>query len=189
MKITNIRVTPVNIPLELPLLWTAGLYPGTDKAILEVETDEGIVGLGEVPASGLARNVAAFAPRLIGQDPLDIANIESLCVPAWQIVQSTDGSADMTAFGGLEIALWDIRGKAWNQPLYKLLGGAVRKAIPFTEYFGYRMSYDGLRREVRPQDVVDYCLRMREEHGSTYLRGQADPRRSRTRDCHGESPP
>ena len=62
MKITNIRVTPVNLPLELPLLWTAGLYPGTDKAIIEVETDEGIVGLGEVPSSGLARNVAAFAP-------------------------------------------------------------------------------------------------------------------------------
>lgn len=37
MKITNIRVTPVNIPLELPMLWTAGFYPGTDKAIIEVE--------------------------------------------------------------------------------------------------------------------------------------------------------
>jgi glucarate dehydratase len=172
MKIINIRVTPVNIPLELPLLWAAGLYPGTDKAIIEVETDEGIVGLGEVPSSGLARNVAAFAPRLIGQDPLDIAGIESLCVPAWQIVQNTDGSADMTAFGGLEIALWDIRGKVWNQPLYKLLGGAVRKAIPFTEYFGFRRSYDGLRREVHPQDVVDHCLRMREEHGSTYFEGK-----------------
>jgi glucarate dehydratase len=93
-------------------------------------------------------------------------------VPAWQIVQNTDGSADMTAFGGLEIALWDIRGKVWNQPLYKLLGGAVRKAIPFTEYFGYRMSHDGRHREVNPQDVVDHCLRMREEHGSTYFEGK-----------------
>jgi glucarate dehydratase len=172
MKITNIRVTPVNIPLELPLLWTAGFYPGTDKAIVEVETDEGIVGLGELPSSGLARNLSAFAPRLIEQDPLDIAGIESRCVPAWQIVQNTDGSADVTAFGGLEIALWDIRGKAWNQPLYKLLGGAVRKAIPFTEYFGYRMSYDGTRCEIHPQDVVDYCLHMREEHGSTYFEGK-----------------
>ena len=84
MKITNIAVTPVNIPLDLPLLWTAGLYPGTDKAIIEVETDAGIVGLGEVPSSGLARNVGAFTSRLIGEDPLDIAGIESRCVPAWQ---------------------------------------------------------------------------------------------------------
>ncbi|NIV30054.1 MAG: chloromuconate cycloisomerase, partial [Anaerolineae bacterium] len=45
MKITDVRATPVNIPLELPFIWTAGLYPGTSKTIIEVETDEGILGL------------------------------------------------------------------------------------------------------------------------------------------------
>ena len=48
MKITNIRVTPVNIPLEALLCWAGGLYPGTAKAIIEVETDEGLVGLGSL---------------------------------------------------------------------------------------------------------------------------------------------
>jgi glucarate dehydratase len=67
--------------------------------------------------------VESFASRLIGRDPLDIAELESLCVPPWQIVQNTDDPSPVTAFGGLEMALWDIRGKAWNQPLYKLLGG------------------------------------------------------------------
>ena len=172
MKITNIKVTPVNIPLELPLCWTAGMYPGTSKAVIEVETDEGIVGLGEAPSVHLAQTVESFGTRLIGKDPLDIAEIENLCVPPWQIVQNTDSSTDVSAFGGLEIALWDIRGKIWNQPLYKLLGGAVRKAIPFTEYFGYRISDDGMRREVQAQDIVDYCLRMREAHGSTYFEGK-----------------
>lgn len=172
MKITNIRVTPFNIPLEMPLVWSAGLYPGTDKAAIEVETDEGIVGLGEAPSASLARNIEAFTPRLIGRDPLDIAGIERLCVPAWQIVQNTDGGSDLTAFGALEIALWDIRGKAWNQPLYQLLGGAVRKEIPFTEYFGLRMSFEGERCESCPQDIVDYCLRMRDEHGSTFFEGK-----------------
>jgi glucarate dehydratase len=162
----------------MPFLWTAGLYPGTSKTIIEVETDEGIVGLGEAPSSHLAFAVESLGPRLIGKDPLDIAEIESLCVPPWQIVQNTDDSSSVTAFGGLEIALWDIRGKAWNQPLYKLLGGAVRKEIPFTEYFAFRMNRDGSNKQLDSQVIVDYCLQMREEHGSTYFEGkliQGDP--------------
>ena len=47
MKITKVRATPVNIPLEVPFYWSVGTYPGTTKTIIEVETDEGIVGLGE----------------------------------------------------------------------------------------------------------------------------------------------
>jgi glucarate dehydratase len=63
-------------------------------------------------------------------------------------------------------------------PLYKLLGGAVRKEIPFTEYFAFRMSKDGAKRELDPQDVVDHCLKMHDEHGSSYFEGkliQGDP--------------
>jgi glucarate dehydratase len=178
MKIKDVRVTPVNIPLELPFLWTAGLYPGTSKAIIEVETDEGITGLGEAPSSYLIPAIESFIPRILGKDPLNIAELESLCVPAWQIVQNTDDSSPVTAFGGMEIALWDIRGKVWNQPLYKLLGGAVRKQIPFTEYFAFRMNVDGSRAELDSQAVVDHCLKMRDEHGSTFFEGkliQGDP--------------
>ena len=50
MKITAIRATPINIPLETPFFWSVGLYPGTSKTIIEVETDEGLVGLGESPS-------------------------------------------------------------------------------------------------------------------------------------------
>lgn len=172
MKITNIKATPVNIPLETPMFWTAGLYPGTSKTIIEIETDEGITGLGEAPSSHQVAAVESFRERLLGRDPLDIADIESLCVPPWQIVQNTDDSATVTAFGGLEIALWDIRGKVWNQPLYKLLGGAVRKEIPFTEYFAFRIMTNGKGGEMDPQAVAEYCQRMHEEHGSTYFEGK-----------------
>jgi glucarate dehydratase len=54
----------------------------------------------------------------------------------------------------------------------------VRKAIPFTEYFAFRQSRDGQRRELGPEDVVEHCLRMREAHGSTFFEGkliQGDP--------------
>jgi glucarate dehydratase len=107
MRITRITATPVNIPLEAPMYWTAGHYPGTAKVIIEIETDAGIVGLGEAPSPDCAATVTEqLTPRLIGQDPLDIAGCESRCVPAWQIVQNTDDSSIVKAFGGLEIALW-----------------------------------------------------------------------------------
>ncbi|MBF0209426.1 MAG: mandelate racemase/muconate lactonizing enzyme family protein [Desulfamplus sp.] len=172
MKISNIRITPVNIPMEIPYLWTAGLYPGTSKVVIEVETDEGITGLGEAPSDHLIPVISSMAKRIIGQDPLDIALLESLCVPPWQIVQNTDDSSPVAAFGSIEIALWDIRGKVWQQPLYKLLGGAVRKEIPFTEYFAFRIPPDGKNPELTPESVVDYCLRMRQEHGSTMFEGK-----------------
>jgi glucarate dehydratase len=172
MRITDIRATPVNMPLEAPYHWAGGLYPGTSKVILEVETDEGIVGLGEAPSPDFMPFLAEMRERLVGLDPIDIALCESVCVPPWQIVQSTDTAGSVTAFGGIEIALWDIRGKAWGQPLYQLLGGAVRKEIPFTEYFAFRPQGNGKGGEMTPEAVVDHCLAMSAEHGSTMFEGK-----------------
>lgn len=173
MKITAIRATPVNIPLEVPYLWSLGHYPGTSKTIIEVETDTGIVGLGESPTSHSASLISDhLAERLVGRDPLDIADCASRCVPAWKAVQNTDDDSAIKAFGGIEIALWDIRGKYWEMPLYKLLGGAVRKEIPFTEYFSFRPEIDGVGGESTPREITEYCLRMRDEHGATFFEGK-----------------
>ncbi len=66
MKITAIRATPVTIPMDIPFFWSVGLYPGTSKTIIEVETDEGIVGLGESPswdcAEVINKNVSSDIP-------------------------------------------------------------------------------------------------------------------------------
>lgn len=167
MKIRSITATPVNIPLEAPIWWTGGLYPGTSKAIVEVETDEGLTGLGEAPSSDVAGLIQSLGERLRGLDPIDIAACESRCLPPWQIVQNTDNSSVVKAFGAIEIALWDLRGKAWGRPLCELLGGKVRDAIPFTEYFSFRPG-----REMSPEAIVDYCLKMRDCHGSTYFEGK-----------------
>ena len=173
MKITAIKATPVNIPLEAPIIWSVGLYPGTSKTIIQVFTDEGLVGIGEAPSWDCASLIEKdLAPRLIGQDPIDIAGCEKRCVPEWRIVQNTDDATVVKAFGGIEMALWDIRGKAWNQPLYQLLGGAVRKEIPFTEYFAFRTLQDGKGGEQTPQAVLDYCLKMKAEYGSTMFEGK-----------------
>jgi len=175
MKITAIRATPVNIPLEAPYLWSYGVLDGFSKTIVEVETDEGITGLGEGPSpANVAVIERAFVPRLIGRDPFDIQGAEEACLPSWRGVGTTDVDLGaVRAFGAVEMALWDLRGKAWGQPLYHLLGGAHRKAIPFTDYFAFREGC-----EATPEQVRDYCLMLRERHGTTMFEGKlstADP--------------
>ncbi len=173
MKITNIKVTHVNVPLDAPFWWSAGLYPGAAKSIIEVETDEGVVGLGEAPWWHFGEIIKdEVAPALIGADPLDIADCESRCVPPWQITANTGENAASIAFGAVEIALWDIRGKVFDMPLYKLLGGAVRKDILFSEYFSFRPKHGEYGGEMTPEAIVEYCLRMRVEHGSTIFEGK-----------------
>jgi len=176
MKITAIRATPVNIPLVVPFFWSVGTYPGTSKVIIEVVTDAGLVGLGEAPSPSCAPIVTdAMGPRLMGADAFDIEACERLCVPDTKADANTADRTALRAFGGIEMALWDLRGKAWEQPLYKLLGGAVRTEIPFTEYFAYREQGDGVGGESTPAQVAAYCARMRELHGSTYFEGKNPP--------------
>lgn len=173
MKITNIRATPVNIPLEAPYLWSVGTYPGTTKVIVEVQTDEGLVGIGEAPSPDCEPAINRFmAARLKGMDPFDHAACEQRCVPDTRVLYLTDGNVELKAFGGIEMALWDIKGKALNIPLYKLLGGAVRKTIPFTEYYAYRMPVGNVGGEDSPAKVAAYCALMRERHGSTFFEGK-----------------
>jgi glucarate dehydratase len=172
MKITRIRATPINLPLEAPVWWSGGLYTGTSRSIVEVETDEGLIGLGEAPSVALTAQIEAMGERLVGLDPLDVAACESRCVPPLQIIRNTDGWSTVTAFGAIEIALWDLRGKAVGQPLFALLGGAVRTEVPFTEYFGFREAVGGVGGETTPEAVVAYCLAMREAHGSNTFEGK-----------------
>jgi glucarate dehydratase len=167
MRIRSLKATPVNLPLEAPLWWSGGLYTGTSKIIIEILTDQGPIGLGEAPSTDVLPTIERMGQRLVGMDPLDIAACESVCLPPWQIVQNTDDSSVVKAFGAIEIGLWDLRGKAWNQPLHRLLGGKVRDAVPFTEYFGFRQG-----REATPEAVVEHCLAMREAHGSTFFEGK-----------------
>src|SRR5690349_13085093 len=124
MKITSIRATAVNIPMEVPYFWSPGTYPGTTKVVVEIETDDGVTGLGESPSPECAEVINhVLGPRLIGFDPIDIAACEQVCVPETRVVQNTDDKSILKSFGGIEMALWDLRGKYWKQPLYKLLGG------------------------------------------------------------------
>lgn len=169
MKIDRVIATAVSIPFDAPYTWSVGEYTGITRVIVEVYTDGGIVGIGEAPCWECEKEINThMAPRLIGADPLDIEACEQHCVPETKVLANTDGNTALKAFGGIEMALWDIRGKAWDLPLYQILGGAVRKKIPFTEYYSFRPA-GGIKAGI---DIADYCARMREEHGSTFFEGK-----------------
>jgi glucarate dehydratase len=173
VKIRRITATPINVPLEAPYVWVFGELPGFPVTIVEVETEDGLVGLGEAPSPAAAAVIRdRMAPALIGHDAFDIAGAEFRCLPFWTGVQSINDPVRIMAFGAVEMALWDLRGKAWNQPLYQLLGGAVRKEIPFTDYFSFRGDGPSVRGETTPEAVADYCVGLHETYGTTFFEGK-----------------
>ena len=97
---------------------------------VRVHTDEGIIGLGETyprPEAEKALIHRDLAPALLGRNPLDI---DRLWADMFQrISYSGWAGAEMRAISAIDIALWDIAGKAFNQPIYRLLGGASRESI------------------------------------------------------------
>ena len=137
MKITNIRTTPLFMPYREPYHWAPGVTEGATVLLVEVETDEGIVGIGESmvwhTVDAVAGVIQAVTPLFVGQDPLDserlfaeVRGLPSAGNPAPRFANHV--------FAGLEMALWDIVGKAAEQPVHRLLGGAVHQEI---QYFGF----------------------------------------------------
>lgn len=172
-RISEIRATPVNIPLEAPYRWSAGAWTGISKTIVEVVSSDGIVGIGEAPSYRAAKLIEeSLAPRLLGADPADLADCERRAVPPITVLANAEDSAVVHAWGGIEMALWDLVGKSRGLSLAQMLGGRVRDRVEFTEYFAPRLSLDGRGGETTPIDVASYCARMAEQHGSTQFEGK-----------------
>ena len=133
MKISAIETTPINVPIDPARATVGGRGAHTESPflVIEMQTDEGIVGLGEVSCTPLwsgedqvtaAHFIATIlGPLLIGQDPLDRVRLSRL-------MRATLANNPFTR-AGIELALWDIGGKAAGVPVYQLLGGAVRREI------------------------------------------------------------
>ena len=172
MKITAVRATPVNIPFTAPYRFSYGSIASLTKTVIEVDTDEGVTGLGECADGNRAADVIAAGERLIGLDIRDINTAEKRLVPGMRYTPWGNVTAARRVFGGIEMAMWDARGKAEGVPLYLLLGGAVRTEIPHTEYFSYRFPGPHDPGESSPIEVARYCARMIEQHGSTIFEGK-----------------
>ena len=99
-----------------------------DYPFVKVHTDEGITGIGECfrrqPGVTKALIEEHLAPAIVGKDPLDTSVRFRDMMGAGSAVEM--GGAVFCAIAGLDIALWDIKGKAFGVPIYKLLGGKIR---------------------------------------------------------------
>jgi len=116
--------------------------------IVRIETDEGIVGYGEASpmgASVVANTVRHLGRMIVDQDPF---NIEALWMRMFTRGHKLGPmGAQLEAMAGIDIALYDIKGKALNTPIYNLLGGAFRLKIPI-----YASS---MRRDMTPEEEAE----------------------------------
>jgi L-alanine-DL-glutamate epimerase-like enolase superfamily enzyme len=118
--------------------WEPNEPPGRRTAFIRVTTADGIVGHGEAsPMLGGEHSLGVvrdFAASLVGQDALDHAVIGDRLMHKY--IKLGPEGAVTGALAALDIALWDIKGKFFNQPIHQLLGGAWRKEIPFYSSVG-----------------------------------------------------
>jgi glucarate dehydratase len=171
MKIRSITALPVNIPFRAPYRFSYGAIASLTKTVIELVTEDGVAGLGECADGDRAADVVAAGEKLIGLDIRDIATAERRIVPAMRYTPWGNVTAARRVFGGIEMAMWDARGKTEGVPLHLLLGGAVRSEIALTEYFSYR--FPGIDPgEATPSDIARYCATMIEQHGSNVFEGK-----------------
>ncbi|MEW6449691.1 MAG: mandelate racemase/muconate lactonizing enzyme family protein [Pseudomonadota bacterium] len=137
MKIVRVTATPLNVPLHINLV-------GVDRrttlssCYVEVETDDGLIGHGlsgiteEDVIAQIVNGVAG--PAIVGDDPLAHERIWDKLY--WTLMPRGQTGYAAHALAAIDVALWDIKGKALNQPVWRLLGGAHPK-VPVYATFGF----------------------------------------------------
>ena len=156
MKITDVQAYPLRVPFKTDDL-PASMLSSMTPVIVKVSTDEGITGAGEAfgfacaPVTAKAVE-ATLRPMLIGKDPMQIQKL-------WeQLYRATYYYGRMGimlgAISGVEMALWDIAGKAKNIPVYQMLGGRAHEKL---------RAYASLLRYPSPKDVAQACATVKEK--------------------------
>jgi len=137
MKIAALEIFELaNIPVRPPLVKSPMLQSVT---LLQVKTDNGIIGLaqigGAMPAASIAFIRQDLAPFLIGKDPLETERLMHQML--WNFNTRAHGGVWASAVSAIDVALWDIKGKHFNIPVWRLLGGA-QQAVPSYMTYGFR---------------------------------------------------
>lgn len=154
MKITAIRTYLVNVGHR-------------NLCFVKVQTDEGPYGIGEAysvgPDYATAKTIDYFADWLIGLDPLDV---EGIWQRLYQGSRFPGGSVINSALSGIDQALWDLKGRALDTPVYQLLGGKCRDRIRVYQNPG----------GASPEETAENALRLKAEYGFTAIKTNPLPR-------------
>ena len=180
MKVKTIEAITVRVPykrVESSSLINRG---GITDVIVKITADNGLVGWGEctraADTAGIESAVRAMTPLVAGRDPWDKEAIHrDLGVYAVWAFQPMTGNF---AYAGIDMALWDLCGKACGQPLYRMLGGAMRETVDYYYYMEWaapaeieRQGKDGVKRGYRAYYIKAGVDEKREEAMLEALRG------------------
>jgi glucarate dehydratase len=168
MRIADIRATTVTVPLEAPLRHSSGAHWGRFvRTIVEVETGDGLVGLGEMGGGG-SSGEAAFASlgaRLRGHDPFQLEALrQKICNPTAALYDNR-----IQIHAAIEFACLDLIGQRLGVPVHDLLGGRLRDEIPFASYLFFRYAHEATgATEVRTSEqLVEHARDLKAAHGFT----------------------
>jgi glucarate dehydratase len=164
MKIASIKVTAVNVPFVAPIRWSGGANADWTRLIIEMTTDDGLVGLGETLGGDVTKALidSEIAPMFLGEDPFDLERIlaKTTFVPLYY------GKCGNCAVAGLEVACWDLMGKATGRPVCQLLGGRLRNEVPFAAYIYHRNANRAGQGVIDTiEDVLAYAREVVSRHG------------------------
>jgi glucarate dehydratase len=132
MKVTDVDVHVVSVPFTDPETWRFGRMWGLTNAIVEVHTDAGVTGIGEVPGSPLIGLVVgaleATANWIVGEDPMRVTEFLTRAADrGWHHYPYLGNGAT----AAIEMALWDIAGKVHDCPVHQFFGGLQTDLVPF----------------------------------------------------------
>lgn len=165
MKIVDIRATTVTVPLEAPLRHSNGAHWGRFvRTVVEVEADNGLIGLGELGGGGQSAEdaITGLKPYLVGHDP---ARTEAL---RWMIANPTASLYNNRTqlLAAIEFACLDLQGRALGVPVHELLGGKVRDRVPFASYLFFRHANEDGTGEIRTaEQLVAHARELVDQHG------------------------
>ncbi len=178
-RIVAIRATPVTVPLEAPLLHSNGAHWGRFvRTLVEVETDDGLVGLGEFGGGGEASTqaVEGLITYLKGHDVFRLEAMRfAICNPTASLYNNRT-----QIHAALEFACLDIMGRRLGVSVSELLGGRLRDEIPFASYLFFRPADPEAGHEIRtPEQLVAQARALKARHGfgSHKLKGGVYPPR------------
>lgn len=170
MKIVNLEIIPVTVPMEAPLRWSMGVESGTTRGIVKLTTDEGIVGIGETyGGAGIEHSIKTAKPFVLGLDPLETGVLHHR-LGVFRISYETSVPAVVRA--GIEMACLDAAGKALGRPVHSLLGGKIKDRIETAAYlfFRYRSENGRSGGEDSPRAMLERAHALVEQYGFRVLK-------------------
>lgn len=193
MKITKVKITPIAFR-DAPVLNASGIHePYALRSVIELETDNGLLGLGETYGDApVLAALQALESALIGLHPFDLNGLHRMVTKTLSELPAPPQGAELApgsqpgkqvanCYSAFEVAFIDIQAKSLGIPVYMLLGGAVRRAVPYSAYLFFKYAEhigrpyeaDAWGEALTPAQIVAQAKRMIDLHGFSSIKLKA----------------